>query len=224
MNANIFDPVKLSTEENLFLQETLGLPPIVALASKPAGVNINAVKPILDHVYALLEREKHTGEKWIGVDAIKGSIATYLTVSERWRHDKRRGAPRFPSMSSYDSKGRPHLNGPGSDSAQVSTYFAADGTRKHFALEYEPSGQASWVAEWAIKAADSDQPSAGLHINRELNRFECFCGHTEKFNGESRASFNAARARISKHLRSDSKQEFVEQHRELHTAEFGQAK
>ena len=140
------------------------------------------------------------------MEAIKKSCLSYLTQAQRWAEDKRKGAPRFPSLSSYDTKGRPHLSGGGSDSEQVRTYFDTDGQRKPFETEFVPTGQETWRAEWAEKVAEVDQPVEGLHVNKEARRIECFCGHTEKFNPESRASFNAARARISKHLRSDKVQ------------------
>lgn len=238
-NELFFDPVKLSLEENAWLLEHLGEPWVVAgrtiqperlsnpsprdknPINYPNGVNPNAVRPIVDRVYSLIELEKHEGNKWAGVEALKVSINSYLTQAQRWKQDKRKGAPRFPSLSSYDTKGRPHLNGPGSDSGQVRTYFDSDGQRQHFRIEYVPSGQGTWVAEWAEKVAEVDQPVTGLRTNKELRRIECFCGHTEQFNPDSRASYNAARARISKHLRSDKVPEYVEQHRQLHTDEFG---
>lgn len=235
-----FDPVSLSLEENKWLLDHLGEPWVVAGRAinavrnvqadprkdknpviYPDGVNPNAVKPVIDRVHELEQLKAHEGIGWVGIETLKIAIKTYLDQAARWSADKRKGAPRFPSLSSYDTKGRPHLSGPGSDATQVKTYFDADGTRKEFKVEYQPSGQGTWVAEWAEKVAEVDQPVAGLNVNKEARRIECFCGHTEKFNPDSRASFNAARARISKHLRSDTTQEYVEQHRELHTSEFG---
>lgn len=238
---HFFDPVRLSLEENAWLLKHLGEPWIVAsrdvyprtnpLADPkkdknpiiyPDGVNPNSVRPVIERVYDLIELEKQTGTKWVGVETIRKAAEIYLQQAKRWSEDKRKGAPRFPSLSSYDSKGRPHWSGSGSDSGQVKTYFGPDGKRENFAVEYTPSGEGTWVAEWAEKVAEvADVPVAGLTVNKDLSRIECFCGHTEKFNPDSRASFNAARARISRHLRSDKKQEFVEQHRELHTSEFG---
>lgn len=238
-NVEFFDPVNFSIEEGAWLLDHLGEPWIVAgrtiRAEKlpnpnprdknpvwyPDGVNPNAVKPVIDRVYELIELESRTGVTWSGVEVLKQALQVYLDQHKRWTEDKRKGAPRFPSLSSYDTKGRPHLSGPGSDSGKVKTYFGPGGERKEFKVEYVPTGQGTWVADWAEKVAEVDQPVAGLNVNKEQRRIECFCGHTEKFNPDSRASFNAARARISKHLRSDSTQEFVEQHRELHTAEFG---
>lgn len=239
MTDHVFDPVRLSLAENKWLLVHLGEPWIVASKAiypqplpnppksdknpvwYPDGVNPNGVKPVIDRVYDLIELETRTGTTWIGIESIKSAIQIYLEQAERWRLDKRKGAPRFPSLSSYDSKGRPHLSGPGADSGQVRTYFASDGTRKVFAVEYVPSGQETWRAEWAEKVAEMDQPTTGLRVNNQDRRIECFCGHTEKFNPESRASYNAARARISKHLRSDKEPKYIEQHREIHTAEFG---
>src|SRR3990167_7378858 len=232
-NDLYFDPVEFSLEEGAWLLQHLGEPWVVAsreihptrnLAADPRkdknpiiypdGVNPNAVKPVIDRVHELEQLKAHNGSPWAGVDALKTAIEAYLTQARRWQADKRKGAPRFPSLASYDTKGRPHVSGPGSDSGKVKTYFARDGVRKEFRVEYVPSGQGQWVAEWAEQVAEVDQPVIGLIVNKDQRRIECFCGHTEKFNPESRASFNAARARISKHLRADKVQEFVEQHRE----------
>ena len=235
-----FDPVDFSFEECNWLLAHLGEPWVVAGRSIqpaknpqadprkdknpvifPDGVNPNAVRPVIDRVDELSRLQAAEGVGWSGIDTIKGAIETYLVQAARWQADKRKGAPRFPSLSSYDTKGRAHRSGPGSDSGTVKTYFSPNGERKEFRVEYVPSGIGTWVADWAEKVAEVDQPVVGLHVSKENRRIECFCGHTEKFNPESRASFNAARARISKHLRSDKVPEYVEQHRELHTAEFG---
>ena len=213
---NIFDPVKFSIEENTFLKEALGQPVIVALRTKPADVNVKAVKPLLDRVQELVDLEKHAGAVWCGVDAIKKAIDTYLAEADKWSLDQRRGRPRFPSMHSYDSRGNPHRGAPGADSDQVKTYFGDDGQRHTFAIELIPTNVVDWKPEWT----EADRPKGGLRVDKEVNRIECtICGYTESYNPESRGSYNAARGRISKHLRN-AKDE-VEAHRELHTNEFG---
>lgn len=210
----IFDPVKYSNEENQFILSNLGKPPVVALRALPALVNRAAVKPVLDRLYELSELEKHAGMTWAGVDAVSTAISTWLEQSEKWAVDKRRNRPRFPSMFSFDQKGRAHRYGPGSDSGQVRTYFGKDGQRVKFAVELVPEGIGEYIPEW-----QADLPKDGLTVNTELNRVECFCGHTERFNPESRGSFNSARARMSKHLRGATDE--VDRHREIHTNEFG---
>jgi hypothetical protein len=124
-------------------------------------------------------------------------------------------------MHSFDSKGRPHRYGPGSDAGRVKTYFTAKGERLPFALELIPTGVADWTPLWAAGADDPGQ-DAGIFNNAEKNRIECMiagCGHTESYKTDSRSSYNAARARISKHLRTATNS--VDAHREVHTNEFG---
>lgn len=216
--TNVFDPVQFSIEECQFLLTTLGQPPIVALRGKPLNVNTNAVRPILERVYELTELEAHTGVGWVGVPALQEKLEAYLAQHAKWEDDKRRGAPRWPSMHAYDGKGRPHRQGVGSDSGQVRTYFDAAGQRVPFAIELVPTGQAEWHPEWA----KADEASEGLKVDRDNRRIECLiCGHTEAFNPDSRGSYNAARGRISKHLRSATIE--VERHREVHMTEFGSA-
>ena len=221
---NTFDPVLYSDEENDFLLSTIGLPPVVALKSVPAVVNPAAVAPILNRVYELEELKKHEGLDWAGIEALKGAIKVYQRETAKWVRDKQRSrrAPRFPSLYSYDSKGRPHRGGPGSDSGRVRTYFGPAGERIPFEVQLQPDNLIDWTAP-----GFTEKPTeVGLRVDATTNRIECLvpvptgvCGHTESYKAESRASYNAARARMSKHLRKAS--ESVEAHRELHTNEFG---
>lgn len=212
---NVFDPVKFSIEENEFLAKHAGKPPMVALRELPASVNVKAVRPVLERFYELEELQKHSGVEWVGVDKVVQAIQTYLEESTRWALDRRRGRPRFPSMYSVDGRKRLHKYGPGSDSGQVRSYYKG-GQRKPFSVELVESE----VVDWTFDAPHDDEQVEGLIVNTEQNRIECpVCGHTESFKGESRGSFNAARARMSKHLRNITSD--VEAHRELHTNEFG---
>jgi len=220
-----FDPVMISTEDNLFLAEHIGKPTIVALRAANDKVLPAAVKPILDRVNELIELEKHEGVKWIGVDAIKRSIKIWLDTNRKWKldHQRNKKAPRFPSLYSYDAKGRPHLGGPGSDSGRVRTYFGPAGERIPFAVQLVPDESPAWEAPGFTEAP---MPSSGLRVDPDSHRIECriklpdgtICGHSESYRVESRSSYNAARARMSKHLRKAT--ENVEEHRELHTNEF----
>lgn len=217
---NTFDPVKYSLEENQFLYEHVGQPPVVALQAIPEKVNSRAVKPVLERVYELIELEKHSGREWGGLDKVKQAIKAYLTEAARWKGVKERfpKAPRFPSMYSFDARKRAHWSGPGSDSGKVSTYFDSEGKRVKFEINLVEDEQEQWQPEWISNPKEAETPQ--LVVDETNNRIECsVCGHTESFNPESRASFNAARARISKHLRKATNQ--VDAHRELHTLEFG---
>lgn len=237
-----FNPVSLSLEENAWLLKHLGEPwiiagrdihpaPLVNPQRKdrnpihyPDGVIPASVKPIIDKVYEYLELEKATGEKWVGVAEVKACINIYLAQAQKWQADKRRGRVRFPSMHSFTTKGKPLLGGTGSDSGSVKTYFdPKTGERKEFTIQFIPDNLDTWTPEWvdAIVAADDPAPSSGLNVDRANNRIECLiCKHTENFKVDSHASYRAARARMSKHLRNDKTPELVEAHRQLHTEEF----
>lgn len=126
-------------------------------------------------------------------------------------------------MFSYDGKGRPHLSGPGSDAGRVRTYFGPAGERIPFAVSLTADYQAPWVAPGFTE----DSVSVGLKNDPEKNRIECLvkvgdstCGHCESYKPESRSSYNAARARMSKHLRKAVEEK--DAHMELHTNEFGE--
>lgn len=216
IEINEFDPVEFSNEENQFLLEALGKPTIVALRTAHPPRTLAAVKPMLDRVNELIELEKHEGLTWVGVDALKEAIKIWFRENEKWRldHKRNRRAPRWPSLYSYDAKGRAHRGGPGADAGRVRTWFKAGGERVPFAVQLIPSDVPDWVPP-----GFTEKPEVGLKVDGNLNRIECFCGHTESFKADSRASFVAARARMSKHLRRATEQ--VDQHRELHTNEFG---
>ena len=243
-----FNPVAFSLQECQFLIDHLGEPAYQALQDikpvqqfdssgkdkapigYPDGVIPGRIKPIIDRVYELQDLASKGLIEWIGIPALKTALKVYLREQTKWKNDKRRfpGAPRFPSMASYDGKNRPHRGGPGSDSGQVQTFFDRDGNRVPFALDLLDAAQAGqWVPEWAEKpapekAASVVPPAAvkGLKNDVENNRLECLvCRHTESYKVDSRASYNAARGRMSKHLRTEPKE--VDLHRELYTNEFG---
>ena len=242
-----FDPVRFSLEECQFLIDHLGEPSYQALQTVqsvpqydssgkdknpvgyPNGVIPGRVKPIIDRVYELQDLASKGLLEWVGIPALKTALKAYLREQAKWSADKKRfpSAPRFPSMSSYDGKNRPHRGGPGSDSGKVQTFFDREGNRIPFAIDMLDAKQAGqWVPEWAAlpgpdKAAPVIPPSAvkKLFTDPDHNRIECLvCHHTESFKGESRASYNAARGRMSKHLRTETKE--VDLHRELYTNEF----
>lgn len=256
MSVDTFNPVKLSLEENEFLLQHLGEPSSVALREikavplpnpprdnktgriidknpvhYPDGVIPASVKPILDRVYELQDLEQKFGEKWIGVDAVKDRIKVYLAQQTKWQDDKRRfpKAPRFPTMSSFDAKGKPHLGGPGADCGEVRTYFDKTGTRHEFALDLLKNKETGgWSPEWVAKEAppseapkvDPVQSAKALVHNSGANRIECpICQHTESYRPDAKTSYNAARARMSKHLRTETREQAL--HRELFTNEFG---
>jgi hypothetical protein len=240
-----FNPVRLSNAENQFLLKWLGQPSVVALKDikgqlnpkahprdknpiiYPDGVIPASVKPILDGVYELQELATHEGLQWVGVDAMKQAIEVWLAQNQKWSsdHQKRRNAPRWPSLYSYDAKGVGHLSGTGSDSGEVKTYFGPAGERIPFEIELMSDVQAPWIAP-TVGSEDLSASGGVLFVDPVAHRIECrvpqsdgtICGHTESYKDSSRASYNAARARMSKHLRKATNE--PEAHRELHTLEF----
>lgn len=230
MSIYSFDPVLLSTVDNQFVFDNVGKPAIVALRAAPPNVTAACVRPILERVNELQELEKHENQKWNGIEVIKSAIQVWFRENAKWKRDHERNprAPRWPSLYSYDSLGRPHRAGPGSDSGRVRTYFGPTGKRIPFAVSLLPDTEGEWLAPGFTEA------SADPHLFEDgnLNRLECRvpirdeqsggtrpCGHTESWKAESRSSRAAARARMSKHLRRAT--ESVDAHRELHTNEFG---
>lgn len=213
-----FNPVKYSKEENAFLLENVGKPPIVALNGlNKVGVNPRAVRPVLQEVYDREQLRTHEGVVWAGIDALKEKIKDYLTIDAQWEsaHQKSRGrVPRYPTLYTRDGKGRFHWGGPGSDS-DYPKHYEKDGAICAFELDL--GGDV--VEEWDFEAGIV-QPKMVLIHDEAKSRIECpICNHTESYKKESRSSFNAARARMSKHLKSATEEQSL--HWELHTMEFG---
>lgn len=221
---NTFDPVQCSDADCAFLLAHLGTPTIVALRHLQPPATRATVVSVLERVNELQALEQADGAAWCGVDAIKQAIRVWTDQNQKWKHDHqhKRNAPRWPSMYSYDAKGRPHRGGPGSDNDRVRTYFGPAGERIPFAIDLIPDYTAQWVGP-GMTEAPADK---GLHVDTAANRIECrvrtrdgVCGHTETYKSESRTSYNAARTRMSKHLRKAT--ENADGHREVHLNEFG---
>lgn len=209
-----FNPALLSDAENEFVLEFAGKPVIIAMREHRAGVNPVAVRPLLERIAELEQVKQYSGHDWAGLAKLKETITTYLSQSRKWSADKRKGAPRWPSMHTYSSKGKAILGATGADGGIIQSYFANDGTRKSFILDLVPEELPEWMPEWS----QADVPTGGITRNDELNLLECFCGHREMFKADNRGSYAAARARMGKHLRSTT--EDLDRHREVYAVEY----
>jgi hypothetical protein len=132
-------------------------------------------------------------------------------------------------MHSFDGKNRPHLGGPGSDSGRVRTYFDKEGNRVSLSIHLLGNNDGGgWTPEWVQKeeppkAAPVYDKSVTKAITDDVqaHRLECpICKHTESYKDGNRASWGAARGRISRHLRKETVE--VSLHRELYTNEYGE--
>lgn len=240
-----FNPVEFSDQENRWFLKHLGEPYVVASRDihpkrlenpnirdvnpihYPDGVAPSSVRPVIDGVYELLQLEKIDGLKWVGTDAVKSAINVWLTQNAKWASDHKRSsrAPRWPSHYSFDARGGAHLGAPGSDNGSIKTYYGPAGERIPFAIELLPSTDMPWAPPGHGMATDRPLDPA-LNIDSTAHRIECkvpmpdgtFCGHTETYKVDSRKSYNAAKARMSKHMRRATEE--VEAHRLLHANEF----
>lgn len=223
MASYTFDPVLLSKVENQWLLENIEKPAVVALQTVPPGANVKTLRGILDQVRELNELQAAGHLTWRGVEAIRAAIRKWFEQDSKWEADWQRFGgkiPRYPSLYSYDSKGRPHRSGPGSDNGRVRTYFGPAGERIPFAVNLVDVETVIWNGPTDDDNGVMAQVGADrLKVDPDLHRVECFCGHTEQYREGSRSSYNAARARMSKHLRKATDE--TERHREVHLAEFG---
>ena len=214
-----FDPVKYSKEENTFLLENVGKAPIVALNGlNKVGVNPKAVRPVLQEVYDREQLRTFEKVEWAGIDKLKEKITDYLELDAKWEKDwtnSRGRIPRYPSMYVKDAKGKYHLGGPGSDS-DYPKHYVKDGEPVAFELDLNV------VEEGDARLQDLTVLTETLKLlHDEVKcRIECpICSHTESYKADSRSSYNAARARMSRHLKSSPDESSI--HRELYVVEFG---
>ena len=210
---DVFDPVKYSLAENKFFLKHLGESPITVLKeSLPPDVNAATTQEVLGTIYQLEEERNHRGWDWAGIAEVKKSIETYLTEWIRWKEMSARGAPRFPSMHTWDSRGRPHRGGIGSDSSKkVSTYIDKDGNRHAFALPLRDTPVEGFVPSWIKPEAPLPDD---LDNDMDAGTVACpLCGWTTNYSAGSQAQLNLAKSRVAKHLKS-AKEE-PERHRDL---------
>tara|TARA_R100001086_G_scaffold246499_1_gene178823 strand:- start:3040 stop:3684 length:645 start_codon:yes stop_codon:yes gene_type:complete len=204
-----FHPVDYSLEENQFFLDHLGESPVAALQDKtPGGVNPVAVQEVLGEVYELDELEKHRGIPWAGKDAVQEIITRYLFEYKKWREMSKRGAPRFPTMHAWDSKGRPHKGGISSDSSKVTTYIDDNGNRQPLAVSFRDVLPTAFKAPWI----PSEEPIPDQLVE-DMDKGVIQCpidGWAANFKPESRQSYNMARARMARHCKS-SKNERVQE-------------
>ena len=121
-----------SLQENAFLLEHLGESPVVACddVDLPRGVNVAAVRPILQRTYDLEELARsRRAVPWLGYDRLKEVIQLFLDWMAITKEMKRRAvgmniemrrAAAIPSMHLWDDN-EPFLHGIGADSGRVLT-------------------------------------------------------------------------------------------------------
>jgi hypothetical protein len=228
------EPSTLSIPELLFVLDHIGKPPIAALhRPPPAGVNPAEVRSVLGAIYDATELEKHEKVDWAGIGAVREAILRYLAWHERSIEIRRRlrGSIGHPSMYVWDSDGRAIRGGIGADSGIVRTEIMADGSRLPFAVNLRWPGGANPVSEdisdvapW-IRRAQMEGAAAKVTDDLQIERGKKFgtigcpvCGKKEEFNPADRATFNAARARMGKHLKTSRTE--IARHRLLHTKRF----
>ena len=210
-----FDPVLLSLEENAFLLEHLGkAPAVIRRLPVPNGVNLKAILPVVEELYALDEVQKADGVEWSGYEAVRTKCRVYLEQKAQWDVMKQRGGktfPTHPTMAEWDGRGRPRIGASGSDSHRVRTYFDASGTRQKLAISLHDEGPA-FTVPWAkgVKVYDA------LVTDEEKGVITCpICGHAEKFQADAPSTRNMATSRMARHLLGSKTD--LEAHKALHT-------
>lgn len=247
----VIDPMRLSTGELEFLidGDTLDQSPTVAFAEPipdkyyvqqetvttgglirrnvVCTVNPAAVEPVLETIQKVkqLEAAGRLPGMFVGADVIRAKLQVALDYHRRReamkRHDQSIG---HPSMSAYDSTGRAHPSGVGSDSDRVVTYFDPQGRRHRYDFNLvKAAGGRAGGSSWAVMTApepaaepvvdlpadhaspfDPDQPEVMAWIvSDEENYVQCpVCKHVESWKPGSNISRGHARHRMLRHCAS----------------------
>lgn len=217
---NTFNPVGFNREELDFLLENIGKAPVVAFRQPlSSDRRRKAVRPILQEVYDRILLEQEEGVKWAGVEVIKTTIRNWIREDAKNAENYRRSGgriPRNPSLYVRDAKGKYHFGGSGSDSDLPRSFTNEKGERVPYEVSLDaPSSEEQWMDNFVVK-----QGPMALIKDVEKSRIECpICHHTESWKPDSHMSYNAARARMSRHLK-DQRNKEVSLHMELYTMEF----
>lgn len=231
LQRDILEPAEYSLEECRFLLQHIGEPAIVAVdGGVPIGVNEVQVRPLLGRVYELEELRKHKAHAWAGIEAVKTAFAKFLQWMDTTAEIQRRGGPKHVSMYGVDGAGRLFKYAIGSDSGMVrSAITGRNGTRERFAVELtRPDGQilpslddiAPWLQGDPERfAGDKVEEDWGQKKGKKFlspnGTIRCtICGRSETFRTDNHASYNAARARLIRHLKN-AKEE-IDRHLILH--------
>lgn len=260
------DPMRLSVGELEFLLEGKNLeqsPTVVFAAPIPdkynvttevvqddglirrhtiCTVNPSAVSEVLDKVQAVVQTQA-AGRllgRFVGYDAVREKLSVALEYNRRRQEAKRYNPTEgHPSMSSYDSTGRAHTQGVGSDSQRVVTYFDHQGKRHRYAFDLveAPVGRRGGTA-WAVmdvkeavkpvvdkpseyeSPVDPEMPEVMSFVVNDTEHYvQCpVCKHVEQWKPQSAISRGHARNRMLKHC-SSAKDE-VQAHRRLAMESF----
>lgn len=232
IEPHVFEPAIYSDEElNFFLSHLEQTPTAALHGALPAGVNPTAVRSLLDRLQEYDQLQKVHAVAWSGFDAIKDSILRYLAWRERTEEIYRRTggrsnqrAIRHASQYVWDGSGNAYKFGIDADSAEmVRTEIMEDGSRRPFGVKMlEPEGKLipslEDIAPWVRTGKGAAQALADKVVIDQSTRqgtMKCtVCGRVESFDSKNRQELSAARARMSRHLKTAKNE--VARHRLLH--------
>jgi len=206
---DLFDPPLYSDAELAWLAEHVGQVPVIAFKDHlPPGVNVKAVRPLLERLEELKQLEQHEHELWCGIAAVKKAIETYQHWSRKWAAAYKRSKrnPRFPSTFYIDHGNRAYRYGVGSDAGRVRTYEDSEtGERKYFAIALNvPSGQESEIeAERPVVPTVSKDLAVRFIVDEDNGVMACpVCKFSVNVKTDSGQRRNMARIHLHKHLKS----------------------
>jgi len=218
---NTFDPANFSLEENQFLIDHLGEPLEAATAKGvPPGVGAGGLKA-LDIVYRFGRRCDQSGDPFVGFEALKEVCRVFLREHAVMSEQARQGvAPKFPSRYEWDTFGKGHLGGVGSDAGRMRSYFDEQGNRHYFAVKLLTNTERplpQWLAQKQTKKAAEHRE---LVDDQEHGVVTCpICKYSQNYEPGSRSKRAMARTRMGKHLKTAKREPDL--HRQLYTYVFG---
>lgn len=228
-DPDFFEPQLYNADELAFFMSHLGESVEVACyKGLPSRVSPGAVSDVLGRVHRLSELSKVHGDSvsWPGLDAIRQCIVDDLSWRETCARVRQKSGPKHPSLYHWNTSGEGIQGATGADGGTVRTRILPGGERKRLGIRLtavDPTidMDTSYVADFAEPAPASEDVL--LH-DEEKRRFECpICAHTEVYKAQNPRSLNAARARMSKHLK-DTRNDERTRHDKLWNATFSSAR
>jgi hypothetical protein len=224
-----FEPAMYTEEELLFFLAHLGESPVVAChMGLPTHVNRSAVEDVLGRVHTFEQlRQTYEGESgyvpWAGMEAVRESITRYLDWMGRCSAMHARGGPRHASLLAWDPDGRGIKGAEGSDASIVRTAIMAGNERVRLGIRIGDADSAIAPATFVPDFAVVTQMPTELEIDRAKGTMACpLCHWTANFKPKNMSAYNAARARMARHLKKPSDQ--LNRHRRLYNAIFSSSR
>ena len=223
----LFEPALYNEQELAFVMMHLGESPVIALhKGVPEGVSRAAIEDVLGRVYRFEEMWVAHQVPWCGRERLQECIFEYTEWMRQCAEIAYKGGPKHPSLYDWNSDGEGVRGATGSDGGTVRTMITPDGSRKRLALKMGSASSSISLEDGGAYVPDfARRTIAPTKFLEDTVRMliECpICHHTENYKKSEPRSRNSARARMSRHCKTEKSESG--RHRKLWNAEFASSK